>query len=63
MLCCIFQAVVLSIGADNILNFKQFSASPKPFILPNFLNAFQWSLPFIEEKGNGLNSSKPSPNT
>jgi hypothetical protein len=62
MLCCIFQAVVLSIG-DNILNFKQFNSSPEPFLLPNFLNGFQWSLPFIEEKGNGLNSSKPYTNT
>ena len=35
---------------DNMVNLQQFNYSSHPFILPNFQNAFSWSLPFISEK-------------
>ena len=39
-------------GAFLVLNrsniaVKQFFASPHPFVMPNFMNAFAWSMPFL----------------
>ena len=43
------RAAVLMLQ-DNTLNLKQFNSVDTPYTLPDDLNLFEWSMPFLAEK-------------
>lgn len=39
---------------NNDLDIKPYNYTPHPFLLPNFMDLFNWSFPFVAEKINDI---------
>jgi len=39
---------------NNTMEFIQFSSTPHPYILPNYIDAFTWSIPYVHKKVNDM---------
>jgi serine/threonine-protein phosphatase 2B catalytic subunit len=35
---------------NNAIKIQQYNYTAHPFVLPDFMNVFQWSMPFVSEK-------------